>query len=87
MSKIKVKINAPVPSLETVRSYRNFNGIMSAYKKYYTTGGIRSMLYNDRKKLVYIVIIILFLLLLLFGEEVTSDNINDKKSTPTEQID
>jgi len=70
---IKVKVNAPKPSLETVRSFKNFDGLLHQYKKYYSTSGIRDMLYNDRKKLVYIVIIILFLLILLFADDIKAE--------------
>lgn len=87
MTKIKVKINAQSPSMETVRSYRNFDRFMDQYKKYYSTAGIRDMLYNDRKKLVYIVIIILFLLLLLFVDDITAPNKPEKSPTSTEQVD
>lgn len=87
MTKIKVKINAPMPSVETVRSYQNFDRFMDQYKKYYSTSGIRDMLYNDRKKLVFIVIIILFLMLLLFVDDITAPTDSEKKSPPTEQID
>lgn len=67
MATIKVKINAPQPPLETVRTYRDFDRFMDNYRKYYSTSGIRDLLYKDRKKLVYLVIVIIFLLLLLFG--------------------
>ena len=75
MTKIKVKINQEAPSLETVHSYRDFGSIMQSYQKYYTTSGIRHLLYKDRKKLVYIVIILIFLLLLLFAEEVEASTL------------
>lgn len=87
MTKIKVKINAPSPSMETVRSYRNFDRFMDQYKKYYSTSGIRDMLYNDRKKLVFIVIIILFLMLLLFVDDITNPTKSKEAKTPTEQVD
>lgn len=74
MAKIKVKINNPSPSLNTIRNYRDFDGLMGKYQKYYTTRGIRDMLYNDRKKLVYIILIILFLLLLLFADDIAAQN-------------
>lgn len=74
MAKIKVKINAPDPSRDTIRNYRDFDGLMAKYQKYYTSKGIRYMLYNDRKKLIYIVLIILFLLLLLFVDDVSANN-------------
>ena len=67
MPEIKVKINATQPSLDTVRKYRDFDRFMDNYRKYYSTGGIRNLLYKDRRKLVYLVILIIFLLLLLFG--------------------
>ena len=70
MTKIKVKINAPVPPMDTIHRYRDFDGLMANYQKYYRTEGIRDMLYNDRRKLVYIVIIVLLLLLLLFSEDI-----------------
>lgn len=69
MAEIKVKIDQPEPSQKTIRKYKDFNSLMDSYKKYYTTRGIREMLYKDRKKLVYIVIILIFLLLMLFWEE------------------
>lgn len=72
MTKISVKVNNPTPGLETIHRYRDFNRFMDEYRKYYSTSGIREMLYNDRKKLVFIVIIILFLMLLLFVEDITS---------------
>ncbi len=75
MGKFKIKINPPVPSLETIHQYRNFGGLLHRYKKYYSTDGIRYMLYHDRKKLVYIVIIIVFLLMLLFVEEISAQSI------------
>ncbi|MEM6525052.1 MAG: hypothetical protein AAF693_14715 [Bacteroidota bacterium] len=77
MTKIRVKINAPAPSLSTVRSYRDFDGFLKQYQKYYSTSGIRHMLYNDRKKLVYIVIILLFLLMLLFVDDITAQTLTD----------
>lgn len=76
MARIKVKINPQVPSLETIHQYRDFGGLMNKFKKYYTTDGIRYMLYNDRKKLVYIVIIIIFLLLLLFSDDINAQNLS-----------
>lgn len=81
MAKIKVKINAPAPSIETIHQYRDFNRFMDQYKKYYSTSGIRDMLYNDRKKLIFIVIIILFLMLLLFAED-THGTEADKNNKP-----
>ncbi|MEM7106844.1 MAG: hypothetical protein AAF519_01370 [Bacteroidota bacterium] len=77
MTKIRVKINSPAPSLSTVQSYRDFDGFLRQYQKYYSTSGIRQMLYNDRKKLVYIVIIILFLLLLLFADDISAQTLSD----------
>jgi len=74
MGKIKVKINDPGPSMDTIRNYRDFDGLMGKYQKYYTSRGIRDMLYNDRKKLVYIVLIILFLLLLLFVDDISAQD-------------
>lgn len=88
MAEVKVKINGPKPTLDTIHSYRNFDRFMDQYRKYYSTQGIRDMLYNDRKKLVYIVIIILFLLLLLFVEDIaTSKNDTTEKPQNTEQVD
>ncbi|MEM6359143.1 MAG: hypothetical protein AAF149_10385 [Bacteroidota bacterium] len=77
MTKIRVKINAPSPSLSTVRSYRDFDGFLKQYQKYYSTSGIRQMLYNDKKKLVYIVIIILFLLMLLFVDDISAQTFSN----------
>lgn len=70
MARLKVKINPETPSIEAIHQYRDFGSIMQQYQKYYTTAGIRHMLYKDRKKLIYIVLIIIFLLLLLFAEDV-----------------
>lgn len=75
MGRLKVKINQEVPSLETIHSYRDFGSIMQNYQKYYTTSGIRQLLYKDRKKLVYIVIIIIFLLLLIFSDELEASSL------------
>lgn len=86
MTRIKVKINAPYPPAETIRSYRNFDRFMDQYRKYYSTDGIRYMLYNDRKKLVYIVIIVLFLLLLLFADDFTKP-VDEGTQNKTEQVD
>lgn len=68
MGGIKVKINPPEPSKETIRRHKNFESLMDRYKKYYTTSGIRYMFVNERKKLVYIIIILLMLLLFILGE-------------------
>lgn len=87
MTKIKVKINSPAPSLETIHQFRDFEGFLRQYRKYYSTAGIRDMLYNDRKKLVYIVIIILFLMLLLFVEDITKKNDSPRDKAPVEQRD
>ena len=77
MTKIRVKINAPSPSLSTVRSYRDFDGFLKQYQKYYSTSGIRQMLYYDKIKLVYIVIIILFLLMLLFVDDISAQTFSN----------
>lgn len=69
MAKVKVKINAPLPPPEAIRRHRDFNRFMDNYRKYYSSSGIRDMLYKDRKKLVYIVLIILFILMLLFADD------------------
>lgn len=86
MTRIRVKINTPVPAAETIDKYRNFERFMDSYKKYYSTAGIRDMLYKDRKKLVFIVIIILFLMLLLFVDDIPKKE-EDKNETPVEQLD
>lgn len=69
MAGIKIKIDQAEPSHEVIRKYKNFNSLMDGYKKYYTTRGIREMLYKDRKRLVYIIILLLFLLLLLIFDD------------------
>ncbi|ELR73618.1 hypothetical protein C900_02703 [Fulvivirga imtechensis AK7] len=86
MTRIKVKINAPMPGAETIDKYRDFDRFMDNYRKYYSTEGIRDMLYKDRKKLVFIVIIILFLMLLLFVDDISKKE-EDKNETPVEQLD
>ena len=73
MAEIKIKIDQELPSREEITKYKNFDSLMDSYKKYYTTRGIREMLYKDRKKLVYLVIILLMLLLLLFLDETLTD--------------
>ncbi len=72
MTRLKVKINREYPPIETIRQYQDFGGLMQCHKMYYSTAGIRHMLYNDRKKLIYIVLIIIFLLLLLFADDVSA---------------
>ncbi|QSE96932.1 hypothetical protein [Fulvivirga lutea] len=74
MSRIKVKIDPDIPSLDVIHSYRDFNSLMDNYRKYYSTSGIRYMFVYEKKKLVYIVIIIIFLLLLLFGNDSEAAN-------------
>ncbi|MEM9856141.1 MAG: hypothetical protein AAF843_02225 [Bacteroidota bacterium] len=76
MIRIRVKVNSPSPSLSTLRQYRDFDGFLKEYRQYYSTSGIRHMLYNDRKKLIYIVIIILFLLMLLFVDDISAQALN-----------
>ncbi|MBL6445229.1 hypothetical protein JMN32_02845 [Fulvivirga sp. 29W222] len=87
MTKIKVKINVPVPPIETIHQYRDFSRFMDQYKKYYSTVGIRDMLYKDRKKLVFIVIIILFLMLLLFVEDLHGIESENNEKPKTELLD
>lgn len=58
-----------MPPREVILRHKDFDTFMSRYQQYYTTRGIRRMLYHDRRKLVYIVLIIIFLLLMLFGED------------------
>ena len=72
MTKIKVRINPPTPSKEAIAKHKDFNAFMHRYQQYYTTRGIRHLLYNDRRKLVYLVIIIIFLLLMLFADDIES---------------
>ncbi|MDH5400050.1 MAG: hypothetical protein OEX02_18005 [Cyclobacteriaceae bacterium] len=69
MGKIKVKMNPEMPSPELISKYKNFDMFMDSYKKYYSTSGIRNMLYGDKKKLIFIVLVIIFLLLMLFASE------------------
>ena len=69
MNEIKVKFNDPGPDRELIRKYKNFDRFMDRYKRYYSTRGIREMLYNDRRRLIYIVIILLSILLLLISYE------------------
>ncbi|MDH5603168.1 MAG: hypothetical protein OEY51_04495 [Cyclobacteriaceae bacterium] len=66
---IKVKINPPKPDREMILRHKDFKGFLSTYRKYFSSGGIRYMLYRDRKKLVYIIIILIFLLLMLVAHE------------------
>jgi len=66
---IKVKINNPQPDRNMIMRHKDFNGFLNTYRKYYSTGGIRDMLYRDRRKLVYIVILLLFLLLMLIAHD------------------
>ena len=69
MAGIRIKIDQPEPTRKVIGKYKNFNSLMDGYKKYYTTRGIRDLLYRDRKKLVYIVIILIFLMLLIFFDD------------------
>ena len=62
--------------------HKDFPGFLKTYRKYYSTGGIRQMLYKDRKKLVYIVIILILLLLMLVANEE-----GDAKPRPDQKIE
>ena len=69
MTKIKVKIDRQDPPREVIEKYRNFDRFMDNYSKYYSTRGIRNLLYRDRKKMAMIVLIVIFILLWLFSAE------------------
>ena len=44
MNDIKVKIDSPTPSRETIQKHKNFDRFMDSYRRYYSTGGIREIL-------------------------------------------
>ncbi len=82
MASIKVKIDPSTPSYSVINRQKNFDRFMDRYKQYYTTRGIRHMLYHDRKKLVLIVILAIFLLLMLFQESKGIDQPNQPTKYP-----
>ncbi len=84
MSEIKVKIDSPAPDREMIRKYKNFDRFMDRYRRYYSTRGIREMLYNDKRKLIYIVIILLTILLLLISYDESNGEVTDSSKYETD---
>ncbi len=62
MTKIKVNINKPDPTPETIRKYKNYGGFIDDYQQLHTPNGIYRMW---RKKPVKFSMIIVFICLLL----------------------
>lgn len=69
MGKTRVRLNPDPPARDMIRKHKNFDRFMDNYRKYYSTSGIRELLYRDRKKMAIIVLIVIFILLWLFSGE------------------
>jgi len=69
MAKIKVVLNKPEPSRETINKYkyRYKSNLVKDYQKLHTIQGIRHVLYKDKLLLSLIVVLIIAMLFLLFA--------------------
>ncbi|MFT5619431.1 MAG: hypothetical protein ACI85I_002677 [Arenicella sp.] len=66
MTKIKVNINKPDPTPETIRKYKNYGGFISDYQQLHTPNGIYKMWREKPVKFSMIIVFIcLFLIYLL----------------------
>ena len=68
MTKIKVNINKPDPSSETIRKYKDYRGFLRTYQALHTPRGIAKMMYRDKVKLSMVVVFLILILLFALSE-------------------
>ena len=69
MAKIKVVLNKPEPSRETINKYKyqHKSNLVKDYQKLHTIQGIRHVLYKDKLLLSLIIVLVIAMLFLLFA--------------------
>ena len=69
MAKIKVVLNKPEPSRETINKYkyRHKNSLIKDYQRMHTLHGLKSILYKDKVMfyLIAVIGVIMFILIVL----------------------
>ena len=66
MSKVKIHIDSPDPSPETIRKYKNFNKVEGKVTRYFSFGRTRKLFGRDKRfRLILILLLVLSLLFLL----------------------
>lgn len=66
MSKVKIHIDSPDPSPETIRKYKNFNKVEGKLTRFYYFERVRKIFARDKRfRLILILLLVLSLLVLL----------------------
>jgi len=87
MPKLKVNINKPDPSKETIQKYKKYDSVIDTYHKLHSPRGIRELWYKDRRLLALIVTILMLLLILLFEGEFDEPIQEDTQNNLKNQIE
>ncbi len=85
MTKIKVNINKPDPSPETIRKYKDYPSFMRTYQELHTPKGIRKMMYRDPVKLSMIVVFLVLILLWVLSEFESPEPKKEQEKQQTEE--
>lgn len=66
MSKVKIHIDSPDPSPETIRKYKNYNKVGGKLTRFQNFGVFRKLYAKDKRfRLILILLLVLSLLILL----------------------
>jgi len=87
MSKLKININKPDPSKESIQKYKKYDSVIDTYHKFHSPRGIRELWYKDKRLLALIVTILMLLLILLFEGEFDEPIHQDTQNNPKNQME
>ena len=68
MSKLKININKPDPSSESIKKHKNYDGFLKQYQELHTPNGIYRMWKKDPVKMSMIIVFISLLLIFLLSD-------------------
>ena len=63
MAKLKININKPDPSPETIRKYKKYDDMISLYHQLHTTRGLAHLWYRNKSLLALIITLLALLLI------------------------
>jgi hypothetical protein len=88
MSKYKINIDKPAPSKEEINKFKNFENVVSDYKKLHSPWDLLKDLYKDKKLIRIFIVLLAILFAVVFGTQESDENngINEQVKDSQKEI-
>ena len=76
MSKYKINIDQPTPKKEETNKFKNFDNVVSDYRKLHSPWDLLKVLYRDKKMIRIFIVLLAILIALFFGTHHSAEDNN-----------